>query len=150
MTEAKAISRHVAMGKQDKKQIGRKTDGLIRSIEWFNWLSGSVHAVAIRQVWRPGSFIDVPEHHENIVASGKKNLADAFSKIEARLAKTEWAVGDGYTVVDPYLLVFYRWGNRIGFDMRDQYQSWTKHSLQVLARPATLRTLTREAISIWS
>jgi glutathione S-transferase len=149
LTEAPAILLHLATSNADQGLLAGKPGGLVRSIEWFNWLSGTVHSVAIRQVWRPESFIDIPAEHENIVAKGKKNLADAFSQIESRLAKVDWAVGDRYSIVDPYLLVFYRWGNRIGFDMRGQYQSWTKHSLQVLERPATLRALAREAISVW-
>ena len=149
LTEAPAILLHLAMSNAEQGLLAGKPEGLARSIEWFNWLSGTVHSVAIRQVWRPESFTDVPAEHENIVAKGKKNLADAYSHIESRLARVDWAVGDLYSIVDPYLLVFYRWGNRIGFDMRGQYQSWTKHSLQVLERPATLRALAREAISVW-
>lgn len=149
LTEAPAILLHLAMANPELGLLATKSDGLVRSIEWFNWLSGTVHSLAIRQVWRPEAFTDVPAHCESIVSKGKKNLADAFSHIESRLAKSDWAVEDSYSIVDPYLLVFYRWGNRIGFDMRSEYQSWTKHSLQVLERPATARALTREAISVW-
>jgi glutathione S-transferase len=149
LTEATAILLHLAMLHLDKKLLADTHDGLVRSFEWCNWLSGTVHAVAIRQVWRPESFTDVPTQHEGIVAKGKKNLADAFSHIEARLAKTDWAVGENYSIVDPFLLVFFRWGNRIGFDMRNQYTSWTKHALRVLERPATVRALATENISVW-
>jgi glutathione S-transferase len=148
-TEAPAILFHLATSNQDRGLLDGTSEGLVRSIEWFNWLSGTVHAVAIRQVWRPESFTDVLAQHEDVVAKGKKNLADAFAQIESRLSKTYWAVGESYSIVDPYLLVFYRWGNRIGFDMRSQYQSWTKHSLQILERPATIRALTREDVSVW-
>jgi glutathione S-transferase len=149
LTEAPAILIHLATSNPDRGLLAAAPDGLVRSIEWFNWLSGTVHAVAIRQVWRPESFTDVPLQHADIVARGKKNLANAFAHIESRLAKTVWAVADKYSVVDPYLLVFYRWGNRIGFDMRGDYPCWTRHALQVLERPATLRALATEGISVW-
>jgi len=149
LTEAPAILLHLAISNPDQKLLSGIPDGLVRSIEWFNWLSGTVHAVAIRQVWRPESFTDMRAQHEDIVAKGKKNLEDAFAHIEFRLAKTDWAVGDRYSIVDPYLLVFYRWGNRIGFDMRALYKSWTKHSLRVIDRPATARALATEGISVW-
>lgn len=149
LTEAPAILLHLATSNLNQCLLPETPDGLIRSIEWFNWLSGAVHAVAIRQVWRPESFTDVIAQHEDIVAKGKRNLADAFSLIDSRLTKQDWAVGNHYSVVDPYLLVFFRWGNRIGFDMRGQYPSWTKHSLRVLERPATMRALTTECISVW-
>lgn len=149
LTEAPAILVHLAMQHPDQKLLANTPDGLVRSMEWFNWLSGAVHAVAIRQVWRSESFTDVPAQHEDIVAKGKKNLADAFAHIETRLAKADWAVGPHYSVVDPYLLVFFRWGNRIGFDMRGQYTAWTNHALRVAERPATARALTTEGISVW-
>ena len=149
LTEAPAILLHLAISNPDQKLLSGIPDGLVRSIEWFNWLSGTVHAVAIRQVWRPESFTDMRAQHEDIAAKGKKNLEDAFAHIEFHLAKTDWAVGDRYSIVDPYLLVFYRWGNRIGFDMRALYKSWTKHSLRVIDRPATARALATEGISVW-
>jgi glutathione S-transferase len=149
LTEAPAILVHLATSHPDRGLLAGTPDGLVRSVEWFNWLSGTVHAVAIRQVWRPESFTDVLAQHADIVAKGKQNLANAFALIESRLAKTEWAVADHYSVVDPYLLVFYRWGNRIGFDMRGDYPAWTRHALQVRERPATARALTTEGISVW-
>jgi glutathione S-transferase len=150
LTEAPAILLHLATSNLDRGLIAGTSDGLVRSIEWFNWLSATVHATAIRQVWRPESFTDVIGQHDDIIAKGKKNLADAFAYIESRLAGTVWTVGDNYSIVDAYLLVFYRWGNRIGFDMRSLYRSWTRHSLQVLDRPATARALKSENISIWN
>jgi glutathione S-transferase len=149
LTEVPAILLYLATSNPDQRLLSGIPDGLVRSIEWFNWLSGTVHSVAIRQVWRPESFTEICTQHDGIVAKGKQNLADAFAHIEFRLAKTDWAVGDQYSIVDPYLLVFYRWGNRIGFDMRARYKSWTTHSLRVIDRPATVRALETEGISVW-
>ncbi|MFN7571033.1 MAG: glutathione S-transferase family protein [Betaproteobacteria bacterium] len=149
ITEAPAILLHLATANNDRGLIAATPEGLVRTVEWFNWLSGTVHAVAIRQVWRPESFTDVPAQHEDIVAKGKKNLAAAFSHIEQRFGDAAWAVADRYSIVDPYLLVFYRWGNRIGFDMRGQCPSWTRHALRVMDRPATMRALATENISVW-
>ena len=73
LTEAPAILLHLAISNPDQKLLSGIPDGLVRSIEWFNWLSGTVHAVAIRQVWRPESFTDTRAQHEDIVAKGKKN-----------------------------------------------------------------------------
>lgn len=149
LTEAPAILLHLATSNPDQRLLSEIPDGLVRSIEWFNWLSGTVHAVAIRQIWRPESFTAISTQHEDIVAKGKQNLEEAFTHIELRLANTDWAVGDRYSIVDPYLLVFYRWGNRIGFNMRELYKSWTMHSLRVIDRPATVRALATEGISVW-
>jgi glutathione S-transferase len=149
LTEVPAILVHLATLHPDKQLLAGTPDGLVRAIEWCNWLSGTVHAVAIRQVWRPEYFTDVLAQHEDVVAKGKNHLADAFSHIDARLATKDWAVGENYSIVDPYLLVFFRWGNRIGFDMRSQYTAWTQHALRLLERPATARALATENISVW-
>lgn len=150
LTEAPAILVHLAMAHPDKKLLSGTAADLVRAIEWLNWLSGTVHSVAIRQVWRPESFTDTAAQHEAIVHKGKKNLAEAFAHIDARLASKDWALGKDYSIIDAYLLVFYRWGNRIGFDMRAMYGAWTRQTLQSLERAATVRALATEAISVWN
>ena len=149
LTEAPAILVHLAVTHPQAGLMAMAPDCLVRSLEWFNWLSGSVHAVAVRQIWRPETFTKDHSPHDGIIAKGKDNLTAAFEIIEERIARTDWAVGDGYSVVDAHLLVFFRWGNRIGLDMRRLYPSWTQHTLRVLTRPAVKRELTREAISVW-
>lgn len=149
LTEVPAILVHLAMSHADAALLPSVQEGLVRSLEWFNWLSGSVHAVAIRQVWRPETFTQDHAQHEGIIAKGKENLASSFVLIEERLKQSAWAVGDRYSAVDAYLLVFYRWGNRIGLDMRGQYKAWTGHTLRVLERPAVARALSSEEISVW-
>ncbi len=149
LTEVPAILIHLALSNAGAGLLSGSQESLVRSLEWFNWLSGSVHAGAIRQVWRPETFTQDHAQHEGIIAKGKENLAFAFTLIEERLMQSAWAVADQYSVVDAYLLVFYRWGNRMGLDMRGLYTAWTGHSLRVLERPAVARALNSERISIW-
>jgi glutathione S-transferase len=124
-------------------------DGLARSIGWFNYLSGTVHAVAIRQVWRPETFTQDAAQHAGIIAKGKENLDAAFVYIEKRLTDSPWTVGTQYSSVDPFLLVIFRWGNRIGFSMKDSYPRWTQHTYRLLERATVRRALVREGISVW-
>lgn len=149
LTEAPAILLHLAMSYPAANLLPNSPQGLVRCIEWFNWLSGTVHAVAIRQVWRPESFIHDDARFAEVAEKGKENLGAAFAHIETRMGEAEWAVGPSYSIVDAYLLVIFRWGNRIGFDMRGRYAAWTHHTLRVLGRPAVERALKREAISVW-
>lgn len=149
LTEAPAILVHLALLNPQAGLLGTSNEALVRSMEWFNWLSGTVHAVAVRQIWRPESFTADASQHETIIAKGKDNLSSAFAMIEQRMAQSTWAVGSSYSIVDGYLLVFYRWGNRMGLDMRSLYPAWTQHSLKIIDRPAVLRALTQEGISVW-
>lgn len=149
LTEAPAILIHLGQANPDANLLEPHGENLIRSIEWFNWLSGTVHAVAVRMVWRPDYFSDMGDAHARIVDKGKEHLLDAFSLIEARMRERVWAVGDRYSVVDPYLLVFYRWGNRMLIDMQDSYPYWTLHARRLEERPAVQRALDQEGISLW-
>jgi glutathione S-transferase len=102
-----------------------------------------------RVFWRTERFSDDPAHHPGIATKGKTELTRGFETIENRMFGQESVVGQDYSVLDPYLLVFFRWGSRIGFDMRAQYPRWTKHALRMLARPAVQRALATEGISLW-
>jgi glutathione S-transferase len=69
--------------------------------------------------------------------------------IEAQLADgRDWAVPGGYSIADPFLLVLYRWGNRIGIPMSSRCPAWAKLSYRTAARPAALEALAQEGITI--
>ena len=121
-----------------------------RCIEWMNWLASNVHAMSYGQIWRPRRFIDHEQEFPAIRAKGEQNVRQQYAYIESLLADgREWAVPDGYTVVDPYLLVFYHWGQRIGLDMQTAYPAWTHLTKRVVARSAVRRALVKEQIEIF-
>jgi glutathione S-transferase len=149
LTEAPAILLHLALSNPDAGLLPAHPQAIARSVEWFNWLSGTVHAVAVRMIWRTDTFSSDAADFPALVAKGKEHLAAAFDLIEARLAERTWAVADRYSVVDPYLLVFYRWGNRMRIAMRHSYPAWTAHALRLEARAAVQRAIAQEGISLW-
>lgn len=121
-----------------------------RCIEWMNWLASNVHAMSYGQIWRPRRFIDDERQFPALKAKGEQNVREQYAYIESLLADgREWAVKGGYTVVDPYLLVFYRWGQRIGLDMKNAYPAWTHLTERVVARSAVQRALAKEQIKIF-
>ncbi|WP_029909206.1 glutathione S-transferase family protein [Caulobacter sp. UNC358MFTsu5.1] len=149
ITEAPAILVHLGLARPDAGLLDTTGENLVRSIEWFNWLSGHVHAVSVRMIWRPDYFCDDSTAAEPIILKGRQHLAADFARIESALTDRIWAVGESYSIVDPYLLVFYRWGNRMGLDMRRDYLAWTDHSLRLEQRPAVQRCLQKEGVSLW-
>ena len=55
----------------------------------------------------------------------------------------DWIMGKDYTLVDPYTLVFYGWGVRGGFPMKDlkAYTAWQERMMQ---RPTVRKTVESE------
>ena len=148
LTEAPAILLHLA---NDNPMFAPKgQDEVTRALEWFNWLSGTVHSVAIRQIWRSEYFTNDLNALDAIRAKGYEHLIEAHKLIESRLTEGEWVLDSGYTVLDPYLLVFYRWGHRMNMPMRENCPKWTKHADMMLGRQAVVRALTTEGISVWT
>jgi glutathione S-transferase len=149
LTEAPAILLHLGLTNPDAQLLGTDAESIVRAAEWFNWLSGAVHAVAVRMVWRPDYFLPDESMHAPLVARGKEHLLSAFALVEAKLKDRDWAAGDHYSVVDPYLLVFYRWGNRMAIDMQHGYPAWTSHARRLEGREAVQRAISQEGISLW-
>jgi glutathione S-transferase len=74
ITEAPAILLHLAMSNPQTGLLPSEPDGLARSIEWFNWLSGTVHSIAIRQAWWPETFTADASQHAGIVERASRIL----------------------------------------------------------------------------
>jgi len=63
------------------------------------------------------------------------------------LAGRDWAIGHHYTVVDGYLLVFYRWGNRQGMPVKSM-ANYSRLMSKVMARPAVKKVMADEGITL--
>ena len=117
-----------------------------RALELLAFFASSVH-IAVAQVWRSHRFAADERAYPTVQASGHANLRTFFDEIEAIAGSGDWVLGDRFSVADPYLLVFFRWGGMLGLDMTS-YPSWTAHKDRMLARPAVKRALDREGIEI--
>jgi glutathione S-transferase len=149
LTEVPAISWYIAESATSIRLLPQNRLAAARCFEWFNWLSGTLHTMAFSQFWRTQRFVADEKLFPAVKEKGMQNILESFAYIENRLAGRSWAVGQAYTAVDAYLLVFFRWGNRIGVDMRGGYPQWTAHAERVLERPAVQRAIQQEGINIW-
>jgi glutathione S-transferase len=82
------------------------------------------------------------------VDSGRQAVDKYFDLIEKKLGTSPYALGEIYTLCDPYLFVFYRWGNRIKKPMQELYPVWTQHTNRLLSRPAVQRAMHQEGITL--
>ncbi|TCW81394.1 glutathione S-transferase [Burkholderia sp. SRS-46] len=145
LTETPAILGYLARRHPDARLL--PLDDPLRDArcqEWLAWLVGWVHGVGYGALWRPGRFIDDASVHGAISAHGRGVIDAANATIEAALVDgRDWAEPGGYSIVDPFLFVLYRWGVAIGLDMT-RHAAWSAHAQRVAARPAARRALARE------
>ncbi len=73
-------------------------------------------------------------------------LRTGFAQIEDRIVGP-WAMGEHYSVVDPYLGVFRRWAERLELDT-SQWPAWSEQHKRLLDRPATQSALARETVPV--
>ncbi|PGH04254.1 glutathione S-transferase [Blastomyces parvus] len=141
ITEAPAILTALAqLGSPDRKLLGSTLIETARVYEWLNWLSGHLHGLGYGGLWRPERYSDDASALEGIKAKGKSTIIAAYEFIESRLLGLH-AVGDAFTVVDLYLLVFYRWGKGIGLEMEKEYPKYTALIANLVKRDAVIKTL---------
>ncbi len=118
-----------------------------RAHEWMNFLSSAVH-IAYKPLFKPATLISDERLHPELQELGARTLRKTLLEVDRRLCGREFALGDDYSVVDPYLLVFWIWSQRrdIVPHVADM-PAWRAHAERVYARPATWTCLTREGIS---
>ena len=120
-----------------------------RCLELLAWSSNTVH-VAYAQLFRPERFVPDEQSYPAVKESGRTNYERCLADIEKMLQRQDYAVGARFTVVDPFWLVFYRWGVRSGYDMRNRFPAYTAYAERLCERPGVQRALSVEEISVWN
>ena len=146
MTENTGILTYLAGGMPKKGLWPDDTWHQAKAVSTMAWLSNTVH-VAYRHYVRPARYSDDPATHEAIKAKGRQSFHDGLKEIDTLLAGRTWAIGDHYTIIDGYLLVFYRWGNRAGLPVKE-LANYTRLVDRVLARPAVKKVMADEGITM--
>jgi len=149
LTEASAILFHLARSHPEVSMLPTDPAGQARCLEWMSWLSSAVHGISYGQLWRPQRYVEDAALFPAVIAKGRVNVREQYAYIESLLADgRDWALPGGYSIVDPYLLVFYYWGERIELPMASDYPAWTGLVRRLLLRPAVQRVLAKEGITI--
>lgn len=149
LTELPAILTYLARSHPERGLIPATAAAEARCSEWLAWLAGWLHGTGYALLWRPARFSADPTQYAALSAQGRQVIEAANAEIEAALADgRDWILGAAYSIVDPFLLVLYRWGNRIGLPMAERYPHWAALARRIAARPAAARTLAHEGVSI--
>jgi glutathione S-transferase len=72
-------------------------------------------------------------------------IAAGRGQARERLAAAPFAAGGRFSIADPMLLVFYRWGLRVGTAM-DAYPAWSRFTAAMMQRPAVAAAFAAEGI----
>ncbi len=106
------------------------------------WFSNIVHP-SYQHTMRPERFADSDGAKAEVVAAGKKSFWANLQEIDGLLAGREWLIGTQYTVADAYALVFYGWGTRSEYPVKElkNYTAWKE---RMLKRPAVMKVLQSE------
>ena len=147
LTENVAILTYLGGGYLSRGLWPKETWKQAEALSLMSWLSSSVH-ITFAGIARPERYTADAAAKETVKAQSLITLLKYFAEIEKMLTGKTFAMGGQYTVCDPYLLVFYRWGYRLSLDMKTQFPNWTKHALRVVSRPTVKRVFEVEGIKI--
>ena len=147
LTEAHAILSYIGEKSANSLLPEDNTLGRTRAHEWMNFLSSTVH-IAFRPLFRPHFFLNKKSLYPKLLEVGVPILRNTLLEVDRRLAGREFALGKKFSVIDPYLFVFYMWGQRddIAPHIADM-ANWKAHANRILERPATWKCLKREGVT---
>ncbi len=142
LTENTAILTYLARRFPEKKLLPADPVEEARCISNMAWLSNMVHPCYTHHL-RPERYAEGEAAQASVKEMGKKSFFAILKEVDAMLQGKQWIMGDQYTVVDPYALVFYAWGVRAELPMQElaAYTAWKDRMLQ---RPAVRKVLESE------
>jgi glutathione S-transferase len=149
LTECPAILRYIAARHPGAGLWPWDPREEARCAEWLAWLSSTIH-VAFVHVRRAARYAADPRATEDVAATAKKTCRELWATVDTKLGDGPWAVGERYSVADPYLLVYWTWGCGpfLAFDMAHDFPHWTAHARRLAARPAVKRAFATEGLSL--
>jgi glutathione S-transferase len=147
ITETPAILTTIAALAPEYHLLGETVLEQARVQEWMVWLCGTVHGQAFGCIFRPSRFVAEEGMHDAVRVRGREWVKECFEYIEEKLEGKNQAVGDEFTVVDAYLLVFYRWGNLLKMGMRERYPNYARVVDRTVEREAVRETIEVEGIN---
>ncbi|GAD93154.1 glutathione-S-transferase theta, GST, putative [Paecilomyces variotii No. 5] len=123
ITEMPAILTAISSLVPGDQLLGRTVIESARIYEWLNYLSGTLHGQGYGALWRPERFIDDSNLYPLLQKKAMETIRRCYAFIESKFAakRSLYAVGNRFTIVDPFLFVLYRWGYRAKIDMECDY-----------------------------
>jgi glutathione S-transferase len=149
LTEAPSILRYIAARHPAAGLWPWDPREEARCAEWLAWISSTIH-VAAGHVRRAARYASDPRSVEDVAATARKTCRELWQAVELKIGEGPWAIGERYSVADPYLLVYWTWGRGplLGYDMARDFPHWTEHARRLAARRAVQKTFADEGLTL--
>ena len=142
ITETAAVLAYLGHAFPESKLLPNDPVEQAQCLATMCWIASQVDPL-FRRAARPERFVADEASRPAVRESAQAAYWTKCGEIDALLDKTGWIAGDQYTVCDPYALVYYGWGLRLGLPMQE-LPSYTRLKDGLLKRPAVRRALEDE------
>ncbi|AKU93280.1 glutathione S-transferase N-terminal domain-containing protein [Vulgatibacter incomptus] len=115
-----------------------------RAQEWLSFLGTTIHP-AYGPIFSPAKYVSSEANFDDVKQVTKAKLERGFEIVESRLGDGPWALGETFSVVDPYLYVFFSWIGVPGIDAA-KYPKIQRHAEALRARESAKRAFATEKI----
>lgn len=146
LTEFPVIAWWLAKANPMSNLIAVEFEAEARTLEWMDYLCGTVHPQAFTRQFRPGNYTLREEDFPKSVELGKANANKYFDTLEKGWAGGTYLLPSGYSVADAALFFVEYWATkRSGLTLPPHLAA---HLSAMLARPAVQRALTQEGLAL--
>ncbi|MBV9858833.1 MAG: glutathione S-transferase N-terminal domain-containing protein [Alphaproteobacteria bacterium] len=118
------------------------TIGLMRCVSHMAYLSNTLHPTFARIV-RPERIAKDEAAQNAVKETARESFLGLLKEVDGIIDGNQWVMGSQYTACDPYTLVFYGWGSRIGLPVKE-LNNYTRFKDRMIERPAVRKVLERE------
>jgi glutathione S-transferase len=143
LTENPAILAFIAQTYPDAKLAPLRDPFAFAEVQAFNsYLASTVHVVHAhgRRGYR---WADNQSSFDDMKHKLPQTMGACFELIEREMFKGPWAMGESYTVCDPYLFTIAEWLENDGVDPK-RFPKVHDHRTRMYERPAVKRALAQE------
>jgi glutathione S-transferase len=146
LTENVGILTYFGGGYPQAKIWPKDTWHQAQAVSTMGWLSNTVHPTFGHMI-RAARYADDAAAQEAIKAKARVMYFDYLKEIDTLLTGKKWCIANQHTVVDGYLLVFYRWGNRNSIPVKT-LPNYTSLVQRLMARPVVKKVMADEGITL--
>ncbi|MEW6270890.1 MAG: glutathione S-transferase N-terminal domain-containing protein [Thermodesulfobacteriota bacterium] len=147
LTEAPAILLHLADSHPEANLVPKPgTIERTRCHEWLLYGATYPHPIFSR-VMRAERFVADPGAKDSVRNKAQEEFWEALQLTDRKLDGRRFALGNAYSICDPYLTVFWFWGRFVGLPVGD-LAAYSKLAARVLERPAVRKAVSDEQLPI--